>query len=564
MEQEIWEPVLPLVSSPARYTDHEWNARRKPAAQAAVRAVLLYPECYEEGAGDYSLSVAYHLINSHPDFAADRAFWPWPDMRQAMRARSLALRGLESGEPVARMNLALLFMPSAISFTAIPALMSLAALRLNAEERADDDPIVVGVGPAAVNPEPVAEFLDAVLLGDLEHAVIEVCGVISAHGREPRGERLERLAEIEGVYVPRFYAKAPGSRALPIREGVPPVVKFRGSPLEEAAVPSEPVVPFIATRRDFAQVEIARGCACQWALCPHRYRSGPARARPAEQVARLASRVLDRTGYDALSLFGADGLTAEELAKVVSECLAALGEQQVRLRVPFLPASHIGAVSGLGLPALDVELGPASDRLRTAFGLQGMQEIKAAVERAIAGGARYVNLHLTLGMPGETEEDVRQAGVQINELSRISRAPAGQARGLRLAAEIRVFRPEPQTPWQWFGTPPLEVLRSRLAAVRDAAGRHVQVRLASAEEAILEACLARAGREMSGALQAIAADGDIGLDPGTLIGALRQAGVDVEREASRRLDAHGALAWDHLQYAASREELAAAAGMLGL
>jgi radical SAM superfamily enzyme YgiQ (UPF0313 family) len=564
MEQDVWEPVLPLVSSPARYTDHEWNARRKPMAQAAVRALLLYPDCYEQGASDYGLSVVYHVLNDHPDFAADRAFLPWPDMRQAMRARGLRLFGLESREPAAGMHVVFLLMPSAISFAAIPILMSLAGAPLVAAERGDNDPIVIGLGPAAANPEPVAEFLDAVLLGDLEHALLEICSAIAEQTRAPRDERLARLAGIEGVYVPAFYAGAPGRGAQPTHRDAPPIVRFRTASLDEATFPAEPVVPFVATKLESAQVEIARGCACQSALCAHRYRSGPARTRPAEQVARLALRTLDRTGYDALTLLGAHGLRPDEAAGVVSECLAALGEQRVRVRLPSLPASHIEAVSALGLPALDVEMGPASDRLRTMLELQGMEEIKRAVERAVAAGARNVCLHITVGMPGETEEDVRQAGLHINELSRLSRLPAGRARGLRLAAEIHVFRPEPHTPGQWSGTLPVEVMRGRLAAIRETGGRRVQLRLPSCEEVILAACLARAGREMSGALRSIIADGENSLDPGALVEALQRAGVDVEGEACRRLDPRDRLPWDHLQYAASREELEAAAGMVGL
>jgi radical SAM superfamily enzyme YgiQ (UPF0313 family) len=533
-------------------------------AQAAVRALLLYPDCYEQGASDYGLSVVYHVLNDHPDFAADRAFLPWPDMRQAMRARGLRLFGLESREPAAGMHVVFLLMPSAISFAAIPILMSLAGAPLVAAERGDNDPIVIGLGPAAANPEPVAEFLDAVLLGDLEHALLEICSAIAEQTRAPRDERLARLAGIEGVYVPAFYAGAPGRGAQPTHRDAPPIVRFRTASLDEATFPAEPVVPFVATKLESAQVEIARGCACQSALCAHRYRSGPARTRPAEQVARLALRTLDRTGYDALTLLGAHGLRPDEAAGVVSECLAALGEQRVRVRLPSLPASHIEAVSALGLPALDVEMGPASDRLRTMLELQGMEEIKRAVERAVAAGARNVCLHITVGMPGETEEDVRQAGLHINELSRLSRLPAGRARGLRLAAEIHVFRPEPHTPGQWSGTLPVEVMRGRLAAIRETGGRRVQLRLPSCEEVILAACLARAGREMSGALRSIIADGENSLDPGALVEALQRAGVDVEGEACRRLDPRDRLPWDHLQYAASREELEAAAGMVGL
>jgi len=564
MGQDVWESVLPLVSGPARYADHEWNARRRPMQQAAFRAVLLYPGTYEEGANDYTLSVAYHVINDHPDYAADRAFSPWPDMWRAMRERGLMLCGLESRKPLAEMQLILVPVPSAASWAAVPALMSLAGISPLSADRADGDPIVVAAGRGAANPEPAAEFIDAALLGDVEDAVLDICTALADKQAAPRAARLETIAAIPGAYVPAFYEAAPGRRPQPVHPGAPAVVEYRTASLTGENFPSQPVVPFVETRGECAQVEMSRGCACGWAGCPERYLSGRARARPATEIAALALRVANHTGYDALSLFGADGLTPDELAAAVSECLESLGEMRIRVYLPALRSGQIAAIGGLGLHALDVNVGPASDRLRAARALGSMDELLASVEQAASAGTRSIRFHITVGAPGETDEDVREAALWIKRYSQLAREAAGPERGLRLTTEIHAFCPQPHTPTQWFGIVPPDVLHRRLAALQEAVGRRAHLRVPPCEAVLLEALLARGGREMSGALRTICADPKNGLDPEACLRALRQAGVDVEGQACRQLNAHDSLSWDHLRFAASRDELAGAADAIRL
>ena len=564
MGQDVWESVLPLVSGPARYADHEWNARRRPMHQAAVRAGLLYPGTYEEGANDYTLSVAYHTINNHPDHAADRAFLPWPDMRRAMRERGLTLCGLESRKPLAEMQLIVVLVPSAASWVAVPALMSLAGISPLSADRADGDPIVVAAGRGAANPEPAAEFIDAAILGDVEDAVLDICAALADKQAAPRAARLETIAAIPGVYVPAFYAAAPGRAPQPVHPGAPAVVEHRTAPLTEEKFPSQPIVPFVETRGECAQVEMSRGCACGWAGCSEHYLGGRARPRPAAEIAALALRVVNNTGYDALSLFGADGLTPGELAAAVSECLESLGEMRVRVYLPALRSEQIAAIGGLGLPALDVDVGPASDRLRTARRLEPMDQLLASVEQAALAGTRTVRFHITVGAPGETDEDVRETALWIRRSSQLAREAAGPEGRLRLTTEIHAFCPQPHAPTQWFGVLPPDVLHRRLAALQEAVGRRAHLRVPPCEAVLLEALLARGGREMSGALHAICAHAESGLDPEACLHALRQAGVDVQGQASRQLNAHDGLPWDHLQFAASRAELAAAAQAIGL
>src|SRR3990172_2789648 len=178
-----FEQILPFVSRPARYTDHEWNAIRKDHSQARARFVLAYPDIYEVGMSHLGLKILYHILNSHPDFLAERVFCPWTDMADEMRQAGIPLRSLESGLPVREFDVLGVTLPYELSYTTILELLDLARIPLTAAERREGDPLVIAGGPGAANPEPVAEFFDAIALGDGEEVILEIAEAGGRPGR---------------------------------------------------------------------------------------------------------------------------------------------------------------------------------------------------------------------------------------------------------------------------------------------------------------------------------------------------------------------------------------------
>lgn len=553
MLTDQWQAALPLVRSPARYTDAEWNAYRKPLDEAAARAVLVYPDVYEAGVCDYGLGLLYQIVNEHAHYAADRAYLPWPDMRQAMRSRGLLLSGLESGRPLRDFDIVGIALPHPLCFTAVPLLLTLAGIPLTQAERSPTDPIVLGGGAAAANPEPVADFFDAILLGEGEEAILEIMRAVAQTRGEERSARQRALAAIQGVYVPVAGQAAVRHRIV--------------DDLACAPLPYRPVVPFVESSGECACVEVSRGCACESQLCPARHLSGHARARPPDVLAEGAWKAVRSTGYDQVALLGPDGCSADEFAAAAGACAEAVRDENVSISLPRMrPAAVSAAIQRVRTRAVDIEVGPASDRLRSALQMQSVSEVLEAVADSVQAGVRSIRLHLTVGLPGETDDDVRCAGALLKDAARAARAAASGSGAARVAANVSAFVPQPQTPFQWFGAASPQLLEDKLAILQEAAPRRdVRVHLPGPQMVRLSAALARGDRTFArglsagceAGLQPISAAADS--SPELWLRTLGASGCDVSACSSRDIALEDHLPWGHLTFASSCQELRALA-----
>lgn len=449
------EPLLRRVERPARYLGNERGAVRKSGRGIRLRFALAFPDVYEVAQSHLGLQILYHILNRRPDVAAERVYAPWPDLEDELRRRGLPLASLETRTPLSAFDIVGFSLQYELSYTNLLTMLELGRIPLHAAARGPGDPVVIAGGPAAYNPEPVADFLDAVLLGDGEEAIGEICDVVIATGRRDRGALLRALASIPGIYVPsrfrpRYDRRGRFEGTWPLDDGQPPRVRRRVvCDLEAVPAPTAPVVPNVAIVHDRACIEVMRGCLNGCRFCQAGYVYRPLRERDPRTLTAQATAVVERTGYQELSLLSLS--TADYSA--IEPLLRALAEELTPRHVALsLPSTRVEALS----PSLLRELAQVRTTAITLAPEAGTQRLRDVIQKkyreeellAAAGlfaelGWRSLKLYFMIGLPTETEEDV----LAIAELTRRV-AAAGRGR-LRVTASVSTFVPKPHTPFQW-------------------------------------------------------------------------------------------------------------------
>ncbi|MDI6712202.1 MAG: TIGR03960 family B12-binding radical SAM protein [Anaerosomatales bacterium] len=546
-------PLLPGVERPSRYVDGEWNAALTEKAgkrAAGYRAVLAYPDVYDVGMANQAVQILYARLNALDWATCERVFVPWTDMADAMRRESVPLYALESFDPVREFDLVGITLPHELTYTNVLELLDLAMIPLHANERGDDDPLVVGGGPCAYNPEPVAAFFDAIVIGDGEDAIVDVA---TAHRRmkeagATREEILEGLRSIPGVYVPSH------GRIRTVRRAVADLRGYRA--------PVCPVVPYADVVHDRVTVEVTRGCArgCRFCQAGMIYR--PIRERAADDIVRDAMAALRCTGYDEVSLTSLSTADHSQFVEVLRRLGRRLHGTDVTLSVPSLRADALtpdvarllGAAKRTGL-TLAPEAG--TQRLRDAINKNVTEDgLLDTVRRAFGNGWRRVKLYFMIGLPTETEEDVlaiASLAARVLEAARDS-VPSKERGSVRVAVSVSTFVPKPHTPFQWEAQVPLDEVKRRQALLQGAMPRRgVELSYHDAETSFVEAVLARGGREVAGAVEEAWRRGarfDAWSEQfsfGRWLEAFESAGVDAHAIANRERDPFDELPWSHIE-----------------
>lgn len=542
-------PLLPEVERPSRYVDGEWNAVRAPEGAAVYRAVLAYPDVYDVGMANQAVQILYARLNALEWAECERVFVPWTDMADAMRRESVPLYALESFDPVRDFDLVGITLPHELTYTNVLELLDLAGIPLHADERGDGDPLVVGGGPCAFNPEPVAAFFDAVVIGDGEDAIVEVA---TAHRRmkeagATREEILDGLRSVPGVYVPSY------GRERTVRRAVADIGKYRA--------PVCPVVPYADVVHDRVTVEVIRGCArgCRFCQAGMIYR--PIRERSADDIVRDAMAALRCTGYDEVSLTSLSTADHSQFVEVLRRLGRRLHGTDVTLSVPSLRADALtpdvarllGAAKRSGL-TLAPEAG--TQRLRDVINKNVTEDgLLDTVRRAFSNGWRRVKLYFMIGLPTETDEDVLAIAALAGRVLEAAResVPSRERGSVRVAVSVSTFVPKPHTPFQWEAQLPLDEVKRRQALLQGAMPRRgVELSYHDAETSFVEAVLARGGREVARAVEDAWRRGarfDAWSEQFSFarwLDAFESAGVDARAIANRERDPHEELPWSHV------------------
>jgi radical SAM family uncharacterized protein len=496
-------------------------------------------------------------------------------MGDAMRAAGVPLYTLESATPVRSCDLFGITIPYELTCTNICEALELAGIPLRAEERGEDDPLVVGGGPCAFNPEPVADFFDAVLVGEGEEAVVEI---VEAHrAAEARGLRraavLQALASVPGVYVPSLYDPAEADRPARPREGSSApaqVVKRVVADLGTHRTPSCPVVPFMDVIHDRANVEVLRGCTrgCRFCQAGMIYR--PVRERTADAIVRDALEQLRCTGQEELSLTSLSTTDHSEIEDVLRRLSSALRGRAVSISLPSLRLDAFGIemarLVGEGRGGLTFAPEAGTQRMRDVINKNITEDdLLGTVRVAFSQGWRRLKLYFMIGLPTETDDDVRGIGGLVSRVLAIAReeTPPAQRGSIRVAVSVSTFVPKAHTPFQWEAQLTLSQVQQRQRVLREAMPRKgVELHWHDAEASLVEGALARGGRDLSRVIERVWRSGG-GFDAWTEVFSLARwteafeaEGIDPEALAGTPRTLDEPLFWDHISSGVSKEYLA--------
>lgn len=568
------------INKPGRYIGSEWNVSTKDFSASDVKFAICFPDLYEVGMSNLGIRIIYGLLNNMPGVCCERFFSCAQDMQEQLRSRNMQVTSLESQRRMSEFDIVGFSLGSELCFTNVLGLLELGALPLEAQMRDEKFPLVVGGGPAALNPEPMHCFFDLFLVGEAEEAIPELINVYRLHKEEYRSGRLAKsdllleLSSIQGVYVPSLYEVSyqPGgkiSSVKPRSEAAPARVKKRiVKDLNSSYFPVQWVVPFIQIVHDRITLEIARGCPNRCRFCQARSQYFPYRVRSLDSVIALAGQAFQFTGYEEISFCGLSVSDHPDIQLILEQLLAKFAGLGISMSLPSIKAKTLVGemaklISTIKKTGLTFAPEAGTQKLRGILG-KDFDEVEffSALRQAYVSGYQHVKLYFMLGLPYEEAADLDGIVEFSRRVSDERRSISGLGAG-RVNLSINTFIPKPHTPLQWCRMIPLEEIVKKQEYLRSKIrNKKLCVNFHEARAGLIEAVLSRGDRRLSEVIMlafrsgaAFDAWGDhFAFDK--WLGAFGQAGIDPEFYL-RPKDLDEILPWDHIDTGVDKEILKA-------
>jgi radical SAM family uncharacterized protein len=581
------ESLLPKVAKPVQYVGGELNATVKDWDATTVRWALMYPDAYEVGLPNQGVMILYEILNEQPDVLAERTYSVWPDLEKLMREHGVPQFTVDGHRPVGAFDMLGVSFATELGYTNLLTALDLAGIPIHAADRTEEHPVVLAGGHSAFNPEPMADFIDAVVLGDGEEAVLEITGIIRTWKAEgsPGGriELLTRMAETGNVYIPRFYdVDYTDDHELayvkPNRERVPERVSKRTTmDLDAWPYPKQPLVPLAESVHERMSVEIFRGCTRGCRFCQAGMITRPVRERSIEGIGDMVHKGLAASGFEEVGLLSLSSADHSEIAQITKG----------------LADRYEGTNTGLSLPstrvdAFNVDLANelsrngrrsgltfapegGSERIRRVINkMVSEEDLIRTVSTAFANGWRQVKLYFMCGLPTETDDDVLQIAHMAKEVIRAGRKAAGR-NDIRCTISIGGFVPKPHTPFQWAAQCDPDTVDSRLRKLRAeinadrGLAKNIGMRYHDGKPSLIEGLLSRGDRRVGRVVERVWRDGGrfdgwgehFSFDRWVTAAAaeLEPLGVSLDWFTTRERGETEVLPWDHLDSGLDRQWL---------